>query len=400
MAIRFALSRKLITGLYAFTALNDFVPVVPVVALLFTDAGLDPVEVSSLFAVLAFAALALEVPSGAWADVTSRRRLLALGALLRALCFALWVLLPSYPAFVVGAVLWGACHALTSGTLEALVYDHLRAGGAEAHYPRLMGRARVAALVANVAATALAVPLLAAGSYALVQVVSGAVCLVTAAVALALPEVPVDRHPGRGRFAGYLAMLASGVAEVRRDTAVRRAALLAAVLPAMLVLDEYLPLLARSTGVATAAVPLVVILAVVGKAAGGWLAGRLALLRPAVLALALGVAAVLLAVGAVSGHPLGVVPVAVGLGVVQLSIVLAQARLQDVISGTARATVTSVAGLGTDAVAVAFYVFYAVGSGWFGVTALFAGFALVPLLVAGVMPRWLPAPGRNAAAPG
>ncbi|WP_170211956.1 MFS transporter [Saccharothrix australiensis] len=384
------------TGLYLFAALNDFVPVVPVVVLLFTDAGLGPVEVSSLFAILAFAALALEVPSGAWADVTSRRRLLALGASARALCFALWVLFPSYPAFVLGAVLWGACHALTSGTLEALVYDHLRATGDTARYPRLMGRSRVAALTANVAATALAAPLLALGSYVLVEVVSGAVCLVTAAVALCLPEGAGARRPERGhRLTAYLGMLATGLSEVRRDVVVRRAALLAAVLPAVLVLDEYLPLLARSTGVPTATVPLMVILAVAGKAAGGWLAGRLAALRPTALAPALGAAAVLLAVGASSGHPLGVVPVAAGLGVVQLSIVLAQARLQDVVRGTARATVTSVAGLGTDAVAIAFYGWYAVGSGWFGIAALFAGFAVVPLLVATAMPRWLPGPGAR-----
>ncbi|WP_058043088.1 MFS transporter [Streptomyces roseifaciens] len=408
-----------------FSALNDFVPLVPVVALRFSDAGLGPVEVSSLFGLLAVSALLLEVPSGAWADVASRRMLLALGAVLRAGCFVLWALAPSYPAFVAGVLLWGACHALTSGTLEALVYDELSARASAASYPRLLGRSRVGALASNVLATLVAAPLLAVGHYVLVEALSAAVCAATAGAALCLPEAR-DARRGRpaaeGRLAGdghlaadgcsvtdgraatgarpsepavarYLAMLRAGLAEVRGDPAVRRAAAVAAVLPAVLVIDEYLPLLVRSTGISTAFVPLLVILAVVGKALGGWLAGPLAGLRASRLAAALAAAAVLLAAGSLGRHPLGILPVALCLGTVQLAIVLSQARLQDAVRSDARATVTSLAGLGTDAVAIAFYVAYGVGSLWGNVSVVIAGFAAVPLLLALVVPRWLPEPG-------
>ncbi|MFC5148292.1 MFS transporter [Streptomyces aureoversilis] len=417
--------RRLRRGLYAFSALNDFVPLVPVVALRFSDAGLGSVEVSSLFGLLAVSALLLEVPSGAWADVASRRMLLALGAVLRAGCFVLWVLAPSYPAFVAGVLLWGACHALTSGTLEALVYDELSAKASAASYPRLLGRSRVGALASNVLATLVATPLLAVGHYALVEALSAAICAATAGAALYLPEArdarrgrpAAEGRPGAdgravtgGRsvepvesvepaVARYLAMLRAGLAEVRGDPAVRRAAAVAAVLPAVLVIDEYLPLLVRSTGISTAFVPLLVILAVVGKALGGWLAGPLAGLRASRLAAALAAAAVLLAAGSLGRHPLGILPVALCLGTVQLAIVLSQARLQDAVRSGARATVTSLAGLGTDAVAIAFYVAYGVGSLWGNVSVVIAGFAAVPLLLALVVPRWLPGPG-TATGPG
>ncbi|KOG40641.1 MFS transporter [Streptomyces varsoviensis] len=394
--------------LYAFSALNDLIPFVPVAALRFTDSGLSAWEVSSLFGLLAVSALALEVPSGAWADVVSRRALLALGAVLRAASFTLWIFLPTYPAFVVGVLLWGACHALTSGTLEALVYDELAEKEATASFPALLGRARTGALAANVVATLAATPLLALGHYALVEAASALVCLATAAVAARLPAPPRTPAEGDGGVggartvrdrAGFLAMLRTGLAELRGSPVVRRAAAVAAVLPAVLVIDEYLPLLVRSTGVATAVVPALVVLAVAAKALGGWLAGPLAGLRPRSLALALLAATALLAAGSLSGTPWGIVPVALCLGIVQLSIVLSQARLQDAIECGARATVTSVAGLGTDAVAIVFYIAYGVGSLWGGVPVVIAGFAVVPLLLALVMPRWLPYARTSASLP-
>lgn len=389
-------------ALYAFAALNDFVPLVPVAALRFADAGLNTTQVTSLFGLLALAALVLEVPSGAWADIASRRMLLAVGALARAGCFALWVVAPSYPAFIVGVVLWGACHALTSGTLEALVYDHLKRAGASAEYPRMLGRSRIGALAANALATLLAAPLLALGHYTLVEAASALLCLATAGVALRFPKAGRVQGASSGgdraqrRLAAYADMLRVGLAEIRGSRVVRRAALVAAVLPAVLVIDEYLPLLVRSSGAATATVPLLVVVAVAFKAVGGWLAGPLTRIRPTALAVGVAAAAAMLAGGSLSRHPLSIVPVSLCLGVVQLAIVLAQARLQDAVESAARATVTSVAGLGTDAVAIAFYVAYGVGALWADVPTVIAAFAAVPFLLALLIPRWLPRHGTRA----
>jgi len=56
----------------AYAALRELIPVFPVYALLFTDAGLSTGQVSSLFIIWSATHVLLEVPSGAWADTVAR----------------------------------------------------------------------------------------------------------------------------------------------------------------------------------------------------------------------------------------------------------------------------------------------------------------------------------------
>lgn len=93
--------------MYAYVFLDDFVLLYPVYTLLFSDTGLSVWQISSLFVVWSVSSLLLEVPSGARADATSRRRLLVIGPLLAALAFALWTGPPSYWTFLIGFLLWG-----------------------------------------------------------------------------------------------------------------------------------------------------------------------------------------------------------------------------------------------------------------------------------------------------
>ena len=80
-------------------------PLYPLYALLFADHGLSDAAISALFALWSVTTLVLEVPSGAWADVTSRRRMLAASGALAAAAFALWVLVPAH----VGVRRWASC---------------------------------------------------------------------------------------------------------------------------------------------------------------------------------------------------------------------------------------------------------------------------------------------------
>ena len=110
------------------------------------------------------------MPSGAWADTYSRRKLLVLGALLSGLGYAAWITLPSFTGFALGFVLWGTSSALISGTFEAFVYDELAARDRTDRYASLLGRARSASFVMNLAATALATPLFNLGGYTLAEI--------------------------------------------------------------------------------------------------------------------------------------------------------------------------------------------------------------------------------------
>jgi len=362
----------------------------PVYALLFADAGLTPPRISSLFVIWSVVALILEIPSGAWADVYSRRHLLALAGLLRAAGFLLWTVVPHYWAFAAGFVLWGIRSALSSGTRDALLYDELAAVGAVDRYTTVSGRASAVALGSMFAAIGLAAPVYALGGYPLIGALSVAACLGSSAVALSFPDRPrVSTSDSRG-FSAYLGMLRSGLVEARGHPDVRRLVVLAAAAPGWTALDEYLPLFARETGVPTYAVPLLLLLPAAAMAGTGAVAGRFADLAPRRLAALIATAAVLLA-GAVWWHqPAGFLLIAASFGALQLSIVLSSAWLQHAITGSARATVLSVAGAGAELGAVTLFGAYTLGSLWLGTSALLAASA-VPLLalawLAGRVPR-------------
>jgi MFS family permease len=406
-----AVPSSLSARIIAFEALQDFIPLYPLYQLLFTDHGLSAAEVSTLFIIWSTTSFLLEVPSGAWADVFSRRKLLMLGAFLSGLGYAAWIVLPSFAGFALGFVLWGTSSALISGTFEAFVYDELAARGSTSKYAGLLGKARAAALVMNLAATLLAAPLYQLGGYVLAGVVSVTSCLLQVVVAMSLPEAAqvatadeteeVERSApgtstGRGALGRYRLMLRSGLTEVASNRTVRKAVALVALLGGFLAFDEYFPLLAREVGASTALVPLLIAGTVAAQAIGGALAGPAYRLRGSYFAVGLGLTAGLIAWGSLSGTAAGFVPIAVGYGVMQLVIVVAEARLQDAIEGPARATVTSVSGFFAEVFAVTVFAGFALGSVWFTLPILMAALTVPVVLTAVITPSALPTPtGRE-----
>ncbi|MFG1656458.1 MFS transporter [Micromonospora chersina] len=425
VSARVPAERRLAATLYAYAFLTDLVLLYPVYALLFADTGLSVGQISSLFVLWSAAGILLEVPSGAWADAVSRRLLLCLAPLLAAAGFALWVLVPSYPAFAVGFLLWGAGGALRSGALEALVWTELDRLGATGRYARLTGRAKTAELLGVVGAMGLAAPVLALGGYPAVGAASVAACLAAAAVATRFPEHRAPEPPGRDPAdaaqpaaasaiqpaaasamppdpadaaqpdpdePGWWASLRGGLAEARADRSVRAALLLVPAVAAVWGgLDEYTPLLARDTGIPAAGVPLLLLLVWAGTTVGGLLAPAGERLTDRGFAALLAGAALALAAGALLRHPAGFVLVGVAFAAFQLATVLADVRLQARITGPDRATVTSVAGMATDLTIIAVYAGYGVVAGAAGNAVAFAVAVLPYLLLAGRLATRRPA---------
>ncbi|GAA2662659.1 hypothetical protein GCM10010400_22240 [Streptomyces aculeolatus] len=190
---------------------------------------------------------------------------------------------------------------------------------------------------------------------------------------------------------GWAGTLRAGFAELRADRSVRGAVLLVpAVFAVWGSLDEYTPYLVRESGVADPRVPLYLLLVWAGVAAGGLLAGRVeergrAGRTPAgVLAALLAGSAVALGAGGLLGTAAGIVLVGVAFGGFQVATVLAEARLQERITGPARATLTSLAGVGTDLGTIAVYGAYGVlgSAAGLGHGAAFAVCALPYLVIA------------------
>jgi MFS family permease len=391
-----AVTRRLVSTLYAYAFLDEFVLLYPLYALLFARAGLSTGQISSLFVLWSLTTLTLEVPAGAWADAVSRRLLLCLGPLLGALGFGLWVVAPSYPAFAVGFVLWGAKSALVSGALEALVYEELAQDGTEDRFAHVWGRAQALGLGAVLLAIVLASPVVALGGYGAVGAASVAAGVAGALVALTFPERRRDA-PKHEDDEGYLRTIRSGWTLMRADSGVRRAVLLVpAVTSIFMALEEYTPLLATAGGASETQVPWWEAVVWGGLTIGGLAAGRFSALRSGGLGALVAAAAVVLVAGAATGRAAGLVLVAVAFGLLQIGSVLAQARLQESMTGGARATVTSLASLGDELGALPVYLAYGGLADVGGDGLAFAALAVPYLVVA----LWIARPDGGHRPPG
>jgi hypothetical protein len=165
---------------------------------------------------------------------------------------------------------------------------------------------------------------------------------------------------------------------------VRAVLVAAALLGAFDAVEEYFPLVVAGWGVPTAFVPVVDLPIVLAGVAGAALAGRAARLRPWTLAAVLGGAMLLFGTAGFGGLPAGVAAVAVFYGAFRCVLVVVDARLQERIDSRSRATVTSVAGVGTDIATFGLYGAWAIGAAPL--------VAVLGVLVAGALPLLLRAP--------
>lgn len=341
------------------------------------------------------------MPSGAWADIVDRRLLLTLSGPIYALGFAVWTLWPTYPGFAIGFVLWGLSSALMSGTFEAFLYDELTVQGRESSYARVLGWTNAAEVVGTMIGIAAGGPLYAWGGYPLVGAISVAVALGHGALAWSLPRAPrlesaddtLEVAEGERRTSvieRYVAMLRSGVREATRRGPVRHIVLIAAVLMGVSAYDEYFPLLAREQGASTVDVPILMAIITAGQVAGAALAGRAESLSRRTITMLVVAAGASIAAGALSGHPAGIAAIAVGYGIAHNVTVVSEARLQSVISGPARATVTSTMGFGAEVFAVGCYAAFAIGAAWWSIGVLVAVLCIPLLGIAAAIRVWWP----------
>jgi MFS family permease len=392
------------------------VPLYALYALMFADNGLSDAQISALFLIWSLVGLMAEVPTGAIGDRFSRRTALAMGGVLQGTGYALWMTIPDFNGAAAGFVLWGLGGALTSGSLEALLYDGLEAVGATAHYSRLLGRITAAGLFAQIPVALVATVLFQLGGYPLVGWLSVGCCFVAASLATLLRDVrpagrdartadPGHAQPGKGDAIetpmvpsaesadeptddpdlGYFATLRAGIVEAVGTPAVRGLVLLVAAITGLDALEEYFTLIALDWGVPVAWIPLAELaIPLAGAAATWWVAHRSPSKKAFAantLAFALGGGALLLGLSEWIGHPAGLAGVAVFYALYRVVLVAVNTRLQDAITGPARATVNSVASLLSELSAIAIYGLWALDG-----LALIAGLIL---LLAAAMPRAL-----------
>jgi MFS family permease len=137
---------------YIYRIFEDLMPIYPLYLLMFENKGLSVVEISMLLAIWSIPSVLFEIPTGILADRWSRKNLIVLGGLLKALCYFTWMISDGFLMYAAGFILWGIGGALRSGSEEALLYDSLKTQGEEDRFDAVYGRGHFLSGVSNILA--------------------------------------------------------------------------------------------------------------------------------------------------------------------------------------------------------------------------------------------------------
>jgi hypothetical protein len=136
--------------------------------------------------------------------------------------------------------------------------------------------------------------------------------------------------------------------------------------------------MAAGWGVPAGVVPLALLAIPLAGAAGSLLGGRAERLGPLGLTVLLTSAAGALATAGLVARPAGLVGVAVFYGLWRVALVIAEVRMQEAITGSSRATISSVAGLGAELAGIAMFGAWVAGGLTFTICLAFAAALLLP----------------------
>ncbi|MEU6078743.1 MFS transporter [Micromonospora sp. NPDC047074] len=187
---------------------------VPVMILLMQERGLTLSQIGLVAVAQGLVVLALELPTGGFADALGRRPVLVVAWLVNLVSLVLFAVADSFALFFLVWALQGVFRALDSGPLESWYVDATLAADPEAAYEPGLGHAGTVIGVAISAGALLGGGLVALGPVgpvsALTVPVLGAIVLQAAAL-VALLVLLVEVRPGRG-----VGALRASVAEAPR----------------------------------------------------------------------------------------------------------------------------------------------------------------------------------------
>ncbi|MCA9383631.1 MFS transporter [Candidatus Dojkabacteria bacterium] len=195
------------TKIYLYRFFDDFVLIYPLYTVMFGDFGISPLQISILLAFWSGTAMLLEIPSGVLADMFSRKALLIVAQFIRVVGYLAWIIFPTFWGFLFGFVCWGIKSALTSGTLQALIYDELNANGKNALYTKVLGKTKTMSFIAILCSSLLASIAINWG-YSFVLTLSTLALVLSILSLVLIKSVPMIRSTGESKF---LEVLAEGI---------------------------------------------------------------------------------------------------------------------------------------------------------------------------------------------
>ncbi|MEN8136146.1 MAG: MFS transporter [Thermodesulfobacteriota bacterium] len=129
-----------IYSLYLIKLSKWLMLIMPIVALFYTDKGLDTFDIYVLQAVYSLSVALLEIPSGYMADVIGRKKSLVIGSFLGALGYCIYTLSSGFYGFLAAEIILGLGGSFISGSDSAMLYESLAAMDKKELYFRLEGR--------------------------------------------------------------------------------------------------------------------------------------------------------------------------------------------------------------------------------------------------------------------
>jgi MFS family permease len=212
---------------YFFATLYFYIPVSP---LYLQSKGLNFVQINSLWGIIVGTMFLTEVPTGVVADRIGRKRSINIAFALQVVGEVIFIFSGSYWLFALAAVVGGLGFAFSSGAVEALVYDSLKAERREEEMSKAMGFIAAAQRSANLIAFAIGGLLiidLTQERFVLAIIVTASAVFIGWLISLTLHESPSAALPeDRG---SSLQLVRDGLKLLRDDRRFRRLVLLALV---------------------------------------------------------------------------------------------------------------------------------------------------------------------------
>ncbi len=345
-------TQSVLKKLYTYTTFSNLMFIFPFYGVIFANYGLSAVQISWLYIISTISKAVCEVPAGVIADTYSRRNLLGIAQMLRVASLGCWLVWPTFWGFAMGFVLWGMGNSLISGTVQALLYDELKACGDEDQYIKISGKLGSLSLTAIMGSTLLASPAILFG-YPFVLGISMIAASLASLTAFTLPDPPTQKH-----VAKTSASIVEGIRAARHNVQLVQITLFAVYIGLIAaIIQEYSPLFTQESGIPKALIPIILAAIVAPAIIAGSVAHKFQLTaRSLMVLLALGGILMFLS-GYFIGY-IGLVFVALLAALMQLLTVIFDSKLQHAITGHARATLTSVNAFATQLAIIAGFAVY------------------------------------------
>jgi len=126
--------------LYIIKTAKWFMLIMPIITLFYQENGLSMKDVLLLQGIYSVAIVALEIPSGYFADLWGRKSTLIIGSFLGVIGFGIYSFTYGFWGFLLAELTLGIGQSFISGSDSALLYDSLKESNREHEYTKIEGR--------------------------------------------------------------------------------------------------------------------------------------------------------------------------------------------------------------------------------------------------------------------